>query len=119
MRIKQAGMMRSGILQGHRAVGNPDAFMIEIYQSARALAGGVLGTSAAKKRSMEDAHLHFPSVIGDGAGEDAGIQIKNAELLHLVVPLELLADSFQFTAALGGGLGVGHFKFVERIEKNL
>ena len=53
MRIKQAGMMRVGILQGHWAVGNPDAFMIEIHQSARALAGSVLGTSAAKKRSME------------------------------------------------------------------
>lgn len=33
--------------------------------------------------------------------------------------LQFIADRFQFTATLCSGLGIGYFKFVERVEHNL
>ena len=88
MRVEQAEMMRFEALQGHRAVGNPDAFMIEIHHPGLGLAGGFLGTSAGEKRAMEDGQLHFPGVIGNGDGEEAGILVVHVDEIDAVIRLK-------------------------------
>ena len=85
MRVEQAGTMRRQALRWHRAIGNPDAFMIEIHNPGFALAGGFLRTSAREKRSMEHGQLHFPSMIGHGGREDAGVLIVYVDEIDAVI----------------------------------
>ena len=69
----------------HRAVGNPDAFMVEIHIAGSVVAGGFLGTSAGKKGAMEEGHLHFSGVIGNGDGEEAGILVVHMDEINAVI----------------------------------
>ena len=80
--------MRFETLQGHRAVGNPNAFMIEIHITRRGLAGGFLGTSAREKRAMDHGHLHFPSVIGNSDGEEAGIFVIHVDEIDALIRIK-------------------------------
>ena len=59
--------------------------MIEIHHPGLALAGGFLRTSAGEKRSMEHGQLHFPGVIGNGDGEDAGILVVHMDEINAVI----------------------------------
>ena len=85
MRVKQAEAIVFTALQDHRAVGNPDALMIEIHYPPLGLAGCFLGTSAGKERSMEHGQLHFPGVIGNGDGEEAGILVVHVDEIDAVI----------------------------------
>src|ERR1035438_10916608 len=73
VRVEQTGVMQFSALHGHRAVRNPDTFMIEIDYPRFGLAGCFLGVSAVEKGPMEDGHLHFAGMVGNGDGEKAGI----------------------------------------------
>ena len=59
--------------------------MLEIDLARRGLAGGFLGTRAGEKGAMEHGHLHFPGVIGDGDGEEAGILVVHVDEIDAVV----------------------------------
>jgi hypothetical protein len=59
--------------------------MFEIDFTGRGLAGGFLGTRAGEKGAMEHGHLHFPGVIGDGDGEEAGILVVHVNKIDAVI----------------------------------
>jgi hypothetical protein len=88
MRVKQPHLIRFEIVQGHRAIGNPDAFVIEIDQSRIGLAGGFLRTSAGEKRPMNDGQLHLPSMIGNGNGEEAGVLVIHMDEINAIIRFE-------------------------------
>ena len=60
MRVEQAEVMRFDAIQGDRAVGNPDALMLEVHHPGRALTSGFLGTRAREEGPMEERHLDCP-----------------------------------------------------------
>ena len=82
MRVEQAGAMRRHACGRHRTIGNPDAFMFAIHDPGLALAGGFLGAGAGKKRTVEKGQLHFPGVIGNGDGEDAGVLVVHVDEIN-------------------------------------
>ena len=88
MRVKQAKMLRFTAFQGHRAVGNPDAFPIEIHHPGRRVAGGFLRPSAGEKGSMEHSQLHFPGVIGNCDGEEAGIFVVHVDEIDALIRIK-------------------------------
>ena len=62
--------------------------MIEIHHPRLGLAGCFLGTSIGEKGSMEDGHLHFPGVIGNGDGEEAGILVVHVDEIDAVIRIK-------------------------------
>src|ERR1700677_3975029 len=88
MRIKQAKVLWFGNLRRHRAVGNPDAFMVEVHLARPTMAGGLLGTSAGEKGPMEKSHLHFSGVVGDGGREEARILVIHMHEIDAVIRLK-------------------------------
>jgi len=61
------------VFQGRRAIGNPDAFPIEINLTGRWMASGLLWTSARKKRTVEHTQFQFPGGVRDCDREEARI----------------------------------------------
>jgi len=88
MRIKQPWGARSEPRRGHRAVGYPDAFMIGIHPSGCAVENGFLRACAGEKGAMEHGELHFPGVIGNGDGEEAGILVVHMDEIDIVKRLK-------------------------------
>ena len=82
MRVKQAEVVRFEALQSHRAIRNPNAFMIEIHHTGLGLAGGFLGKRAGKERPMKDGQLHFSGMIGNGDGEEAGVLVIHMDKVN-------------------------------------
>ena len=72
--------------QGHPAVGNPDAFPIEIHLTNRGVAGGFLRTSAGKKRPVEHGQFRMAGWIRNGDGEEAGILVIHVADFDAVIP---------------------------------
>ena len=62
--------------------------MIEIHHPRRGLAGGFLGTSTGEKGPVEDGHLHFPGVIGNGDREEAGILVVHVDEINAVIRIQ-------------------------------
>jgi len=72
VRIEQAGDGPVCTLQGHWAVGNPDAFMTKIHCPWSTLQA----VSSGECRGTEvygAYHLHFAGMVGDGDWEEAGV----------------------------------------------
>ena len=85
MRGELAEAIRFTSLQGHRAVGNPDAFPIEIHLAGRGVAGGFLRASAGKKRPVEHGQFRMPGWIRNGDGEEAGIFVIHVDEFDAVI----------------------------------
>ena len=85
MRDEPAEAIRFARLQGHRAVGNPDAFPIEIHVTGRGVAGGFLRTSAGEKRPVKHGQLRMPGWIRNGDGEEAGIFVIHVAEFDAVI----------------------------------
>jgi len=94
MRVKQAGEIWIAVFQGHRAVGNPDTFMIEIHLTGPGVAGGFLGTSTEEKGSMEDGHLHFPGMVGNDDREEAGILVVHMDEIDALIRIKVKRQGF-------------------------
>ena len=62
--------------------------MIAIHHPGLGLAGGFLGAGAGKKRTVEQGQLHFPGVIGNGDGEDAGVLVVHVDEINALKGLE-------------------------------
>ena len=56
--------------------------MLAIHNPGLALAGGFLGAGAGKKRTVKKGQLHFPGVIGNGDGEDAGVLVVHVDEIN-------------------------------------
>ena len=59
VRIEQAKLLGIDTLSGHRAVGGPDAFMIEINQALGSITNRFLRQRAWEKRAVKHCHLQF------------------------------------------------------------
>ena len=73
MRSELAEVIEFAIRQGRLAVGNPDAFPIEIHVTGRGMAGRFLWTSAGKKWPVEHGQFRVPGGIRNGDRKEAGI----------------------------------------------
>ena len=62
--------------------------MFEIHKPASALAHGILRSAAGEKRTMEHCKLHFPGVIRNGDGEEAGILVVHMDEIDAAIRLE-------------------------------
>lgn len=80
--------MRFEVIQRHRAVGYPDALMLEVHHPGRTLAGGFLGTRAGEERSMEDRQLHLPGVVGNGEREEARVLVVHVDEIDAAIRSE-------------------------------
>ena len=83
---KVAQVWRFTFLQDHRAVGNPDAFPIEIHITGRGVAGGFLRTGAGKKRPVEHGQFRMPEWIRNRDGEQAGVFVIHVADLDALIP---------------------------------
>src|SRR5271165_3887102 len=88
MRVKQPHLIRFEAVQGHRAIGNPDAFVIEIDEQGLGLAGNFLGTGAGEKRPMNDGQLHLSGMIGNRDGEEAGVLVIHMDEINAIIGFE-------------------------------
>src|ERR1700728_1498447 len=75
-------------LRRGRAVGNPDAFPIEIHLTAGGAARGFLGSRAGKKRPVQHGQFRLPGWIRNGGGEEAGIFVIHTGKLDAVIRAE-------------------------------
>ena len=85
MRVEEAKMLRLGTFEGHRTIGNPDAFVREIHLARRGFAGGFFGMRAGEKGAMEHGHLHFPGMIRYRDGKEARILVVDVDEIDAVV----------------------------------
>ena len=87
MRGEAAEVIGLMVLRGRLAVGNPDAFPIEIHVTGGGVAGGFLRSGAGEKRPVEHAELRMPGGIRNGDGEEAGIFVIHvADVDALIQP---------------------------------
>src|SRR5665648_1033219 len=75
VRIKQTKLVRFKAIQGYRAVRNPDTFMIQIKQPFLAHTCSFFRSGTGEKRSVQNSHLHFSGMIGNGNREKTGILV--------------------------------------------
>ncbi len=73
-------------LQGHRGVGNPDAFPVEVHVASRGVAGNLLRTSAEKKRPVEHGQSRLPGWIRNGDGKEAGVFVIHVADFDTLIP---------------------------------
>ena len=69
----------------YRAVGNPNAFPIEIHLTGRGVAGGFLRPGPGKERPVEHAEFRVPGWVRNSDGEEAGILVIHIVDLNAVI----------------------------------
>jgi hypothetical protein len=79
MRIEQAQVLNLDALRRHWAVGNPDAFMVEIHIARAVAARGFFRSGAWKERAMKQSHFHFSRMICNRDGEETGILVAHMD----------------------------------------
>ena len=85
MRHEPAEAIRFVRLQGHYAVGNPDAFPIEINLTSRGMANDFLGTGARKEWSVQDGQLRVPGWIRNSNRKETGVLVIYVAALDAMV----------------------------------
>lgn len=88
MRGKVTQMPWLAALDGHGAVGNPDAFPIEISYAGCRVACLFLWTRAGKERPVQERQRRLSRGIRNSDREDAGVLIVNAVERNAVIRLE-------------------------------
>ena len=85
MRREPTEAIRFARLQRHYAVGNPDAFPIEINLTARGMASGFLWACARKKWPVQDSEFRVPGWIRNSNRKEAGILVIHVAALDAKV----------------------------------
>jgi hypothetical protein len=78
----------SGAFQCHGAIGDPDAFPVEIQFAGRRAPRGFLWTGAGKKRPVENGQLRLPGWIGNGDREEARVFVIHVVKFDTVIRTE-------------------------------
>ena len=76
-------------LQRRRAVGNPDAFPLQIHLTGRGVASGFLRTSTREKRPVEDGQFRVPGWIRNGDGKQTGIFVIHISEFDALIRAEV------------------------------
>jgi len=83
---KWAEVMRLMTIQCHPAVGDPDAFPIEIHGADSGVVDDIFRPSAGEKRPVKHGQFRVPGWIGNGDGEEAGIFVVHIGDFDAVIP---------------------------------
>jgi hypothetical protein len=74
VRIEEARLLWLMVVLRHGAIRDPEAFVIQIYESGFAFAHGFLRQRAREERTVQQGQLELPSMIGHGHGKDASVE---------------------------------------------
>jgi len=108
MGVEQAEVLRFGALQGHRAVGNPDAFMIEIHHPGSHWQAVSSGRVPGKSGRWSKAICIFPAWLGMGQ-EEAGILVVHVDEIDALIRIKVASPvaSSETSPPIGPGRSVG------------
>src|SRR5271154_6175895 len=85
MRHEPTEAIRFTRLQGHYAVGNPDAFPIQINLTSRGMANDFLRSSARKKWPVQDCQLWVSRWIWNGNRKETSVFVIHVAALDTMV----------------------------------